>query len=169
MLRAEGLDDVIDFLLMHLGRVAQTDLERNWFAWYAVVGEFNHERQDAVPPFMRRDHHEASLGADTQVRYHHRNIFDVLGEAGPKTWTHYTLLDAPDWMPNAVQGKLLGEILRTSEDGAVVLHRSVETDSMPERHGFGRHFIPMTEASDLATELDRTRQFRRVSFYQVAH
>jgi S-adenosylmethionine-diacylglycerol 3-amino-3-carboxypropyl transferase len=169
MLRAEGLDDVIDFLLLHIGRVAQTDLERNWFAWWAVAGEFNHDRQDAVPPFMRRDHHASSIGADTDVRFHHRNIFDVLGDAGPNTWTHYTLLDAPDWMSNDVQHKLLGEIVRTSADGAVVLHRSVETDSMPERHGLERHFVPMVEASDLATKLDRTRQFRRVSFYQVAH
>ena len=169
MLRAEGLDDVIDYLVMHLGRVAQTDLERNWFAWYAVVGDYNHECADAVPPFMRRDHHEMSLGSPTDLRFHHRNIFDVLADAGPRTWTHYTLLDAPDWMSNDIQRKLLSEILRTSEDGAVVLHRSVETDSMPERHGLSRHFVPMAEASDLGTRMDRTRQFRRVSFYQVAH
>jgi S-adenosylmethionine-diacylglycerol 3-amino-3-carboxypropyl transferase len=118
---------------------------------------------------MRRDHHASAIGADTDVRFHHRNIFDVLGDAGRNTWTHYTLLDAPDWMSNDIQRKLLGEIVRTSADGAVVLHRSVETDSMPERQGLGRHFVPMAEASELATKLDRTRQFRRVSFYQVAH
>jgi S-adenosylmethionine-diacylglycerol 3-amino-3-carboxypropyl transferase len=169
MLRAEGLSDIVDFLLLHLGRVAETDLERNWFAWFAVAGHYNHARPDAVPPFMRRDHHEHSLGADTDVRFHHKNIFDVLGSAGPKSWTHYTLLDAPDWMPNDVQRKLLDEIIRTSTDGAVVLHRSVEEGSLPERHGMERHFVPMVEATELATQLDRTRQFRRVAFYQVAH
>ncbi len=169
MLRAEGVSDVIDFLLLHLGRVAETDLERNWFVWYAVAGHFNHDRTDAVPPFMRRDHHEAALGAKTELRLHHRNIFDVLGDAGPKSWTHYTLCDAPDWMPHAAQGKLLREIFRTSADGAVVLHRSVEEGSLPERHGLERHFQPMVEATDLATRLDRTRQFRRVAFYRVAH
>jgi S-adenosylmethionine-diacylglycerol 3-amino-3-carboxypropyl transferase len=169
MLRAEGLNDIVDFLIMHLCRVAETDLERNWFAWFAVAGHFNHERQDAVPPFLRRDHQKAALGAKTDVRFHHRNIFDVLGDAGRNTWTHYTLLDAPDWMPNDVQRKLLGEIVRTSADGAVVLHRSVEEGSLPERHGMSRHFRPMVEASELATKLDRTRQFRRVNLYQVEH
>ncbi|MGD0677442.1 MAG: DUF3419 family protein [Polyangiaceae bacterium] len=169
MLRAEGLNDIVDFLIMHLGRVAETDLERNWFAWFAVAGHFNHARPDAVPPFLRRDHHEAAVGAKTDVRFHHRNIFDVLGAAGPKSWTHYTLLDAPDWMPNDVQRKLLDEIVRTSADGAVMLHRSVEEACLPERHGMDRHFRPMSEATELATRLDRTRQFRRVSFYRVEH
>lgn len=169
MLRAEGLNDMVDFLIMHLCRVAETDLERNWFAWFAVAGHFNHDRQDAVPPFLRRDHHKAALGAKTDLRFHHRNIFDVLGAAGRNTWTHYTLLDAPDWMPNEIQRKLLNEIVRTSADGAVVLHRSVEEGSLPERHGMTRHFRPMTEATELATKLDRTRQFRRVNLYQVGH
>ena len=169
MLRAEGLNDMVDFLIMHLCRVAETDLERNWFAWFAVAGHFNHDRQDAVPPFLRRDHHQAALGANTDVRFHHRNIFDVLGAAGRNTWTHYTLLDAPDWMPGDVQRRLLSEIVRTSADGAVVLHRSVEEGSLPDCHGMGRHFRLMTEASELATKLDRTRQFRRVNLYQVEH
>jgi S-adenosylmethionine-diacylglycerol 3-amino-3-carboxypropyl transferase len=169
MLRAERMDDVVDYLLMHLGRVAETDLERNWFAWLAVAGEFNHDHPDAIPPFLRRGHHERSLGAKTTVRFHHKNIFDVLATAGPNTWTHYTLCDAPDWMPDAMQNRLLREILRTSADGAVVLCRSVEEGLLPERHGLDRHFRPMSEATEAATRLDRTRQFRRVGFYEVVH
>ena len=170
MLRAEGLNDIVDFLLLHLGRVAETDLERNWFAWLAIAGHFDHSRSDAVPPYMRQDHHEKSLGADTDVRFHHKNIFDVLGAAGKNTWTHYTLLDAPDWMPNEVQRRLLNEIIRTSADGAVVLHRSVEETALPERHeGMDRHFRKMVEATQIATQLDRTRQYQSVNFYRIEH
>jgi S-adenosylmethionine-diacylglycerol 3-amino-3-carboxypropyl transferase len=169
MLRAERLNDVVDYLLMHLGRVAETDLERNWFAWLAVAGHYNHARVDAIPPFLRKDHHEKALGATTDVRFHHRNIFDVLADAGAKTWTHYTLCDAPDWMPREVQRRLLREIFRTSVDGAVVLHRSVEEGSLPERCEMDRQFRPMTEAIEIGTALERTRQFRRVNFYQVVH
>jgi len=169
MLRAEGLTDVVDYALMHLQRVAETDLERNWFVWFAIAGHFNHAHADAAPPYLRKDHHEASLDAPTDVRFHHGNILDVLGAAGRNTWTHYTLLDAPDWMPRAAQRRLLDEILRTSADGAVVLHRSVEDTSLPERHGLERHFVPMVEETALATQLDRTRQFRRVCFNRIAH
>jgi S-adenosylmethionine-diacylglycerol 3-amino-3-carboxypropyl transferase len=169
MLRAERLNDVVDYLLMHLGRVAETDLERNWFAWNAIAGHFNHERADAVPPFLRRGRHESSFGAKTKVAFHHKNIFDVLAGAGPNTWTHYTLCDAPDWMPDGARHKLLQEIFRTSADGAVVLHRSVDEGLLPERHGLDRHFRLMAEATAIATQTDRTRQFRRVAFYRVEH
>ncbi|HEY4013546.1 MAG TPA: DUF3419 family protein [Polyangiaceae bacterium] len=169
MLRAEQLDNIVDYILMHLARVAETDLERNWFAWLAVAGEFNHDKPDAIPPFLRREHHAKSLGADTAVRFHHRNILEVLGEAGPRAWTHYTLCDAVDWMPLDVQRTLLREIVRTSDDGAIVLHRSVEEGGLPERHGLARHFQPMIEATEAATRLDRTRQFRHVGFYRVQH
>jgi S-adenosylmethionine-diacylglycerol 3-amino-3-carboxypropyl transferase len=154
---------------MHLARVAETDLERNWFAWHAVAGAFNHECVDAVPPFLRKDHHGSSFGAKTKVRFHHRNIIDVLRGAGRRTWTHYTLCDAPDWMPHDVQSRLLREILRTSEDGAVFLHRSVEGSLLPELHGVDRHFRLMKDATEVATRLDRTRQFRRVAFYRIEH
>jgi S-adenosylmethionine-diacylglycerol 3-amino-3-carboxypropyl transferase len=169
MLRAEQLDDVVDFLLMHLGRVAETDLERNWFVWNAIAGHFNHERGDAVPPFLRRNHHEASLGAKTTLEFHHKNIFDVLAAAQANRWTHYTLCDAPDWMSDEARRTLLHEIFRTSADGAVVLHRSVDEGLLPERYGLERHFHLMSEATGAATQMDRTRQYRRVAFYQVAH
>ena len=169
MLRAERLEDVVDYLLMHLSRVAETDLERNWFAWHAVAGDFNHACRDAVPPFLRRDHHVASLHAETELRFHHRGILDVLGDAGPHTWTHYTLCDAPDWMAPDVQRKLVREIFRTSADGAVLLHRSVEEVNLPGCDAVGRHFRPMTEATEVATRLDRTRQYRRVAFYRIEH
>ncbi len=169
MLRAERLNDIVDFILMHLGRVAETDLERNWFAWNAVAGHFNHDCRDAVPPFLRRDRHEASVGAETKVEFHHKNILDVLGAAGPNTWTHYTLCDAPDWMSDEARKKLLREIFRTSADGAILLHRSVDEGLVPERHGLGRHFRPMTAATEIASQMDRTRQYRKVAFHRVEH
>ena len=51
MLRIEGVADVCAFLLMHLQRVADTDVARNWFVWYAIAGHYNHDDQDAIPPF----------------------------------------------------------------------------------------------------------------------
>jgi S-adenosylmethionine-diacylglycerol 3-amino-3-carboxypropyl transferase len=161
--------DIVGFLLSHLRRISVTDLERNWFAWYAVAGRFNHDHPDAVPPYLRRDRHERSLGAPTDVRFHRRNIFDVLAEAGRGTWSHYTLCDAPDWMPAAAQRRLFDEIHRTSSDGAVVVYRSVEPDSIVERHGLLDRFRPMEPEIAFATQHDRTRIFRRIGYYRVVH
>ncbi len=149
--------------------MASTDLARNWFGWFAFTGRFNAEDEEALPPYLRQDRHERSLKSPTAVRFHHRNIFDVLGGAGPRTWSHFTLCDAPDWMPAATQRKLLLDILRTSRDGGVLQYRSVEPTSIVQRLGLERHFQRMQVASRQATELDRTCQYRSVNLYRIVH
>lgn len=165
--RTEG-EELVDFLVTHLTRVICTDLETNWFAWWAAAGHFNHENPDAVPPYLRRTRWKVSQRAPTRVRYHNRNLFDVLGAAGPNTWSHYTLCDAIDWMPAPVQRRLFDEIRRTSRDGATVLWRSVGTEHLAQKAGVDR-WLHRRPESDLAATLDRSRQYRMVEFHQVAH
>lgn len=169
LLRAEQEEDLVSYFIEHIKRVASTDLETNWFAWFVAAGSFNHDNPDAVPPYLRQDRYETSYKAPTQVRYTNGNIFDKLSEAGKNTWTHYTLCDAPDWMPLPVQKHLLNEILRTSKDGATFLVRSVETDCIAEVNGMDKHFQLRKEDSDIATQLDRSRQYQSVRFYRVVH
>lgn len=169
ILASEDDENLLEFFITHLKRLAQTELATNWFVWHAVTGHFNHAHPDAVPPYLRRDRHERSKQSPTSVRFHHGNIFDRLEAAGPKTWSHYTLCDAPDWMPPRVQKNLLDEIYRTSRDGAIVLARSVENDSFIERIDQGKRFQLIEEASKQATVEDRSRQYRRVDFFRVTH
>jgi S-adenosylmethionine-diacylglycerol 3-amino-3-carboxypropyl transferase len=168
ILSAERVD-FIAFLVKHLRKVASTDLARNWFAWFSFAGRFDTEDQEALPPYLRRDRHQRSLTSPTVVRYHHRNIFDVLEEASPRTWSHFSLCDAPDWMAESAQRKLLLAILRTSRDGGVLQYRSVEPASIVRRLGLERHFQRLQIASRQATELDRTCQYRSVNLYRIVH
>lgn len=170
ILASEDDENLLEFFLSHLKRLAGTDLATNWFVWHAVTGHFNHDHPDGVPPYLRQDRHaRSSTGSPTTVRFHHGNIFDRLEAAGPGTWSHYTLCDAPDWMPHDVQRRLLDEIHRTSRDGAIVLARSVEHDSFVERLDQGRRFQLIEDASTAATAEDRSRQYRRVDFFRVVH
>jgi S-adenosylmethionine-diacylglycerol 3-amino-3-carboxypropyl transferase len=168
LLETEGTD-IISYFLDHMSRLAVTDLETNWFVWYFITGRFNLNNPDGVPPYLRRDRHESSYKAPTAVRYHNQNIFDVLGDAAPKTWTHYTFCDAVDWMPEKVQRRLLDEVRRTSRDGAIMMYRSVEDDCVVQRHGMERMFQPLVEETREASALDRTKQYRRVNLYRVVH
>ena len=161
--------DLAGFFQEYLRRLAATDLENNWFAWYACAGHYNHDRSDAVPPYLRPDHHERSYGSPTSVRYHNDNIFNVLATADANTWTHFTLCDAVDWMPESAQRRLFDEILRTSQEGGRVLYRSVQDDSLAERLDIQHHFRLDEEAARRASAEDRTRQYRRVNFYTVHH
>jgi S-adenosylmethionine-diacylglycerol 3-amino-3-carboxypropyl transferase len=168
MLKTEGVD-LVGFILLYLKRVAATDLAKNWIVWHVIAGHYNHDEPDGVPPFVRKDRHERSLGSPTKTTFHRRDIFDVLDHADRDTWSHYTLCDAPDWMPERAQKRLFQEILRTSRDGAVVQYRTVERESIVVRHGLDKHLQPMTDISRAATELDRSRLFSHVGFYRVVH
>ena len=45
---------MMDVVTARFERLAQTDLETNWFVWVALTGEFNHDHPDAVPPTSER-------------------------------------------------------------------------------------------------------------------
>lgn len=170
ILASEDDENLLEFFVSHLKRLATTDLATNWFVWHAATGHFNHDHPDAVPPYLRKSRHErSSEDSPTFVCFHHGNIFERLQAATPKTWSHYTLCDAPDWMPLEVQARLLDEIFRTSQDGAIVLTRSVEHESFIERIDEGRRFRLIEDASKKATLEDRSRQYRRVDFFRVVH
>jgi S-adenosylmethionine-diacylglycerol 3-amino-3-carboxypropyl transferase len=156
-----------DYFVEHLTRVMDTDLTHNWFFWYAAGGQFNHASQDAVPPYLRRDRWERSLGAPTKMTFQNRNLFDVLKAAGPRTWSHYTLCDAVDWMPAPIQRELFQEIRRTARPGAVVLLRSVEHADPVVTVGADAWMTKRATSAD-ASRADRTRQYRQVNFYEVS-
>ncbi|MEO1269252.1 MAG: DUF3419 family protein [Myxococcota bacterium] len=168
MLEAEEQSSMVGFILHHMRRMADTNLDTNWFAWMGIVGHFNHGHPEAVPPYLRSDRHATSLHAPTRVSYHRRNIFNLLDNAGANTWSHYTLCDMPDWLPEPTQRHLLDRILRTSTDGAIMLYRTVEDDCLADRHGLTHHFQRL-DISDLASAQDRSRQYRHVHFYRVCH
>jgi len=149
-------------------KLADTDLETNWIAWYVTTGGFDHDNPEAVAPYLRPDRHERSFGAPTSVRYHLGNLFSLLEEAGSNTWSHFTFCDAPDWMNRQTQLKLLDEVQRTGREGAVVLIRSVEDESVIDKVGYQDRFVRMDEASDEATLIDRSKLYRRVDFYRLA-
>ena len=158
---------VLDFILSHLERVAGTDVETNWFAWYAITGHYNHNHPEAVPPFLRKTAHEASREARTSYSFHHKSIFDVLAAGQANTWTHYSLCDAVDWMPRPVQTNLLKEIVRTARPGARVLMRSVESEDIVQACGFDSKLKHLTSESKRASIEDRSCQYKRVDFYEV--
>jgi S-adenosylmethionine-diacylglycerol 3-amino-3-carboxypropyl transferase len=158
-----------EFLLAHLKRVAATNLRTNWFAWYAVAGHFNHEEEQALPPYLRKNNFVRARSATTAVSYQNKNLFDVLASRPSNTWSHYTLCDMPDWLPREAQKQLLKEIFRTSRDGAIVLYRTVEDDCLMERHQVLKRFRPLRSISEEASAQDRSRQYRHVHFYQVTH
>jgi len=167
LLATERQPDMADYIVDHLQRLARTDVGTNWFIWYAIAGQFDHERPEAVPPYLRRDRFERAKEAPTRVGYRRENVLDVLDRAPRRSYSHYSFLDAPDWLDAPTQKRLLDGVLRTAKDGARMVTRSVEDDCMVERAGLSRRIRRLDELSDRATRADRTRQYRRVNVYEV--
>ncbi len=167
ILEAEGAPDMASFVTRYLRRLVDTDLNTNWFVWYAVAGHFDHENEACAPPYLRRERHQRALGAATDLRLHRRSVTDYLRTRSPRSFTHFTLCDVPDWLDRQEQYALFSEVARTARDGALVLTRSV-TDTCPlEQLDVGARFVLDVSKTRLATEMDRTRQYRAVRFHRV--
>ena len=152
ILEAENMTDMVRFVLLYLKRIATTDLEKNWFAWYAAAGRYKPRAGTMrCPPYLRPDHFERS----SPCRQHrdlppHESLRRTSRALGAIRWSHFTLCDATDWMSPGTQRKLFREIFRTSRDGARVLFRSVEPDSLVDRLELQKHFVWDEAASRLA-------------------
>jgi S-adenosylmethionine-diacylglycerol 3-amino-3-carboxypropyl transferase len=168
-LRTTGSNDMRDVVLRFVARAVDTDLSRNWILWHCLLGRFNVEDQDALPHYLRRDHHARSVGAPTEATFHRASFVDVLAAAPARRWTHYNFSDALDWMDDGGQRMVLGEVLRTSVDGALLLNRSVDRDGLIARHGLERHFQRLPQASDAATQMERSKLYERLDIYRIVH
>ena len=163
---SQDMPSMMDFFIEHLMRVMQTELWTNWFFWYAATGAFNHV-PEGVPPYLRRDRWEQSREAPTDLRFHHRNLFELLGEAGPNTWSHYTLCDAIDWMPANVQHRLFKEIRRTARPDATIMLRSCGYEDPVEAVGADRFLIKLPISEQASVE-ERSCAYRQTNFYRMS-
>jgi S-adenosylmethionine-diacylglycerol 3-amino-3-carboxypropyl transferase len=166
-LRANGAATMMDVVTAHFERLAQTDLETNWFVWVGLTGEFNHDHPEAVPPYLRAESHRRSLVAPTQVGFHRESLQRMLADATPGQWSHFSLCDVLDWMPTDTQRQLLQRIARVGGPSAVVLTRSVEDECLVDRVGLSDLYERVEPTSSQASEQERTRLYRRVNVYRV--
>ncbi|WP_203784452.1 DUF3419 family protein [Paractinoplanes rishiriensis] len=166
-LRENRAATMMEVVTAHLGRLAQTDLETNWFVWVGLTGEFNHDHPEAVPPYLRAENHQRALAAPTRVAFHRQSLQRMIADAAPGQWSHFSLCDVLDWLPAAAQRQLLHGIARVGGPGALVLTRSVESGCVVDRAGLSDRYERVEPASSQASEQERTRLYGRVDVYRV--
>lgn len=158
---------MMDVVAAHFERLAQTDLETNWFVWMGLTGAFNHDRPDAVPPYLRPENHRRALMAPTEVGFHRESLQRMLADGTRGQWSHFSLCDVLDWLPAEAQRQLLQRIAHVGGPGALVLTRTVESDCVVDRAGLSELYERIEPASSRASEQDRTRLYGRVNVYRV--
>ncbi len=166
-LRANRAATMVDVVTAHFERLAQTELETNWFVWVGLTGQFNHDHPRAVPPYLRAESHRRSLVAPTRVGFHRESLQRMLAGATPRQWSHFSLCDVMDWMPADAQRQLLQRIASVGGPGALVLTRTVEDECAVDRAGLSELYERVEPASSRASEQERTRLYGRVNVYRV--
>ncbi|GAA1860427.1 DUF3419 family protein [Asanoa iriomotensis] len=166
-LRANRAATMMDVVTARFERLAQTDLETNWFVWMALTGEFNHDHPGAVPPYLRAESHRLALAAPTEVGFHRESLQRILADATPGQWSHFSLCDVLDWLPSDAQRHLLQRLARVGGPSAVVLTRSVEDQCVVDRVGLSHLYERVEPTSSQASDQERTRLYGRVNVYRV--
>ena len=105
-------------------------LADNYFAWQAFGRRYAPQGQGPLPPYLQRGHFETLRGNAERVSVHHASLTDHLAALPAASMDRYVLLDAQDWMSDAVLTELWTEITRTARPGARVIFRTAAEPSL---------------------------------------
>ena len=106
------------------------DLGDNYFAWQAFGRGYKPEGDGPVPPYLQRDAFAAVRERAGRIDVRHVNLIDHLKAQPAASLDAYVLLDAQDWMTDAILTELWQEITRTARPGARVIFRTAAEETL---------------------------------------
>lgn len=120
---------IIEVLYERLERLAcGFPLGDNYFAQQAFGRSYGVCR--SLPPYLQTDAFEAVRARAGRVDVRHANYIDVLAGEADASVDRYVLLDAQDWMTDAMLTRLWQEITRTAAPGARVIFRTAAEETL---------------------------------------
>jgi S-adenosylmethionine-diacylglycerol 3-amino-3-carboxypropyl transferase len=120
-----------DVLRERLKRLAcDFPLNENYFTWQAFGRRYAPQGNGPLPPYLQRDNFETIRNQAGRVEVLHTNFIDHLAKQPAASLDRYVLLDAQDWMNDAVLTSLWREITRTARPGARVIFRTAAEPSV---------------------------------------
>jgi len=134
-------------------------LTENYFAWQAFGRRYAPQGKGPLPPYLQNAHFETLRGNAERVAVHHASLTVHLAALPAASMDRYVLLDAQDWMSDAVLTELWSEITRTARPGARVIFRTAaEPTLLPGRvpDAILNRWTYAEEASLALTQKDRS-------------
>jgi S-adenosylmethionine-diacylglycerol 3-amino-3-carboxypropyl transferase len=123
-----GMADVLEQRLRRLA--CDFPVADNYFAWQAFGRRYSRGKVAAVPPYLAGDNYDRIKALAGRIEVRHANLIDVLESAEELSYDAYVLLDAQDWMTDAVLNRLWAAIQRTAKPGARVIFRTAAEPSL---------------------------------------
>lgn len=96
----------------------------NYFAWQAFGSGYAPGDAGPLPPYLQRRHWEAVSARAGRASIVNRSMTELLAETAPGSVDAVVLLDAQDWMSDAILNGLWAEITRVAAPGARVIFRT---------------------------------------------
>jgi len=106
------------------------DLRENYFAWQAFGRGYQDAPDASLPPYLQADNYAAIVDRIGRVEVRHSNFIDYLKSMPDASLDRYVLLDAQDWMTDAILTDLWTQITRTAKQQARVLFRTAGVETI---------------------------------------
>lgn len=130
--QGEGIAQVLRGRLERLA--CGFDIRDNYFAWAAFGRGYAPDGRGPVPPYLEAGAFAAVKARAHRVEVRHVDLVDHLEAQPAASLDAYVLLDAQDWMTDAILTDLWREITRTARPGARVIFRTAaEGSPLPGR------------------------------------
>ncbi|MEI8147163.1 MAG: DUF3419 family protein [Alphaproteobacteria bacterium] len=123
-----GMEDVLAERLERLA--CGFPLEDNYFAWQAFGRRYAPRGSGSLPPYLARENYQTIRERVNRVDVLHVNYIEHLRTCPDASRDAYVLLDAQDWMTDAILNDLWREITRTARPGARVIFRTAAEESL---------------------------------------
>lgn len=124
----QGISAVLKHRLEKLA--CDFELSQNYFAWQAFGRGYGQGPAAPLPPYLEPANYQAVVDRVDRVEVRHANMCDYLDAMPDASLDRYILLDAQDWMTDAVLTRLWTGITRTAKPGARVLFRTAAQPSL---------------------------------------
>jgi S-adenosylmethionine-diacylglycerol 3-amino-3-carboxypropyl transferase len=130
-LAGSGAHGIAPVLRARLERLAcDFDIQKNYFAWQAFGRRYADDAAASLPPYLQERNFDVVRERAGRIAIRHVNFIDFLKDNPDKSLDRYVLLDAQDWMNDAVLTSLWGEITRTAKPGARVIFRTAAEETL---------------------------------------
>ncbi|MBW8755550.1 MAG: BtaA family protein [Sphingomonadales bacterium] len=164
-----GDDRMADVLRRRLEKLAcDFPVNDNYFAWQAFGRGYGRGPEHPLPPYLKPENYEILRERIGRLDVRQVNFIDHLVAQGDASLDRYVLLDAQDWMDDAVLTRLWREITRTARLGARVLFRTAaEPTLLPGRvpEEILSRWLYAEAESRMFTQADRSSIYGGVHLY----
>jgi S-adenosylmethionine-diacylglycerol 3-amino-3-carboxypropyl transferase len=106
------------------------DLKDNYFAWQAFNRAYAPGGTGPLPIYLQRESYDAIRSRASRIHMRNISYTEQLRALPSQHLDRYVLLDAQDWMNDAVLTELWTEITRTARPGARVIFRTAGEESI---------------------------------------